>query len=185
MVEDEEIISMFFQRNDAAIGELDRKYGKLCHKTAHNILRNRQDAEECVSDAYLGVWNIIPPQKPLHLSAFLLKIVRNISLSKYRSNTAQKRNSFYDIALEEIEETLSSSGSVEKHVETELITRAIESFLDTLDKESRVVFIRRYWFGDSYDDIALLTGLSSKNVSVKLTRLRKKLKDYLISQEVI
>lgn len=184
-MEDEEIISLFFDRNDSAIDELDRKYGKLCHKIAHNILKNSQDAEECVNDAYFGVWNTVPPQKPDLLSAFLLKIVRNISLSRYRMNTAQKRNSFYDVALEELEETLFSPGGVESHTEGKLATRAIESFLDTLDRESRVVFIRRYWFGDSYDDIARLTGLSSKNVSVKLTRLRKKLKEYLSSLEVI
>lgn len=184
-MEDAAIISLFFERDESAISELDRKYGRLCHKVAQNILKNSQDAEECVNDAYLGVWNAVPPQNPSPLLSFVLKIVRNISIAKYHKNTAHKRNSHYDIALSEIEEIIASHTTPENEAEAKMLTRMIESFLDTLDKESRVIFVRRYFLSESYDDIASATGLSSKNVSVRLTRTRKKLKEYLSNREVI
>lgn len=182
---DEEIIALFFERSEEAIKRLDEKYGRICHRIASNILRNRQDAEECVNDAYLGVWNAVPPHKPEPLSTFLFRIIRNVSIARYHKNTAKKRNSFYDVTLSETEEIMSFSSNPEDEIDGKLLTRMIESFLDGLDEENRVIFIRRYWFCDSYDEIAELTGLSVKNVSVKLTRMRKKLKEYLSSQEVI
>lgn len=182
---DEEIIALFFERSEKAISELDKKYGRTCHLIASNILKNNQDAEECVSDAYLGVWNAVPPQNPKPLSTFLYRIIRNISVTRYYKNTAKKRNSFYDVALSEIEEIIACASTPENEVEGKVLTGMIESFLDGLDKESRVIFVRRYWLSDSYEEIAKLTGLSVKNISVKLTRLRKKLKEYLSSQEVI
>ena len=108
MIEDEKIIQLFFERSEQAIKELDLKYGKVCHKVSYNILHNRQDAEECVNDAYLGTWNAIPPQRPNPLLTFLCKIVRNLSIMRHHSNTAIKRNSTYDVALEELEGCLAS-----------------------------------------------------------------------------
>ena len=184
MTDDEKIISMFFERSEQAIQELDNKYGKICRSFSYNIVSSRQDAEECVNDAYLGAWNAIPPAKPNHLLNYIVKIVRNISLNLYWRNAAIKRNSVYTIALQEIEACIADHNTVEDEIETKELTCIIENFLDTLTVENRVIFIRRYWFYDSYEDIAKFAGLSEKNISVRLTRIRAKLKQYLIAKEV-
>lgn len=134
MIDDEKIIEMFFERSEQGIRELDIKYGKVCHNLSYHIVGSRQDAEECVNDAYLGAWNTIPPARPNPLLRELARI--------------------------------------------------IEDFLDTLTAQNRVIFMRRYWFSDSCKDIGELMGLSKKNISVRLTRIREKLKQYLIEREV-
>ena len=170
MIDDEKIIEMFLGRSEQGIRELDIKYGKVCHNLSYHIVGSRQDAEECVNDAYLGAWNAIPPARPNPLLSYLVKIVRNISLKIYWRKEAAKRSSHYTIALEEIE--------------ARELARIIESFLDTLTVENRIIFMRRYWFSDSYKDIARLVGLSEKNISVRLTRIRQKMKSYLAEREV-
>ena len=182
---DERIIELFFARSERGIEELDTKYGATCHRIAQNILGNKEDAEECVNDAYLGVWNSIPPKKPSLLSAFLFKILRNLSITRYHANTAQKRNSFYDIALDELGETISTEESVEKECSQKELTTTIEGFLDTLTRENRVIFVRRYWFSESYTEIAKRTGLTEKNISVRLTRIREKMKEYLSERGIL
>lgn len=184
-MDDESIIDLFFARSEQAIKELDSKYGKVCHRLSYNILHNDLDAEECVNDAYLGTWNAIPPQRPNPLLTFLCKTVRNLSIMRHHTNTAMKRNSIYDVALDEIEDCLSSPETVEKELETKELARNIESFLDTLTEENRVIFMRRYWFSDSYADIAERVGMTEKNVSVRLTRTRKQMRDYLIERGVL
>ena len=182
---DESIIELFFRRSEKAIKELDNKYGKVFYALSFRILNNRQDVEECVNDAYLGAWNAIPPAKPHPLSTFVCKIVRNISLKRHAQNTAAKRNSFYDVAMEELEDCLSSSTTIEEEIAKEELTKIIESFLDSLSKENRVIFLRRYWFSDSYADIAKQVGLGEKLISVRLTRIRKELRAYLSEREVL
>ena len=185
MTEDERIIELFFARSEAAIRELDIKYGKTCHRLSCNILNNVQDAEDCVNDAYLGMWNAIPPAKPNPLLPYLCRIVRNISLKMYHKKTAAKRNSAHTVAMEEIEGCLADPETVETQLEARELARIIESFLDTLTAENRVIFMRRYWFSDSCRDIAGRLGLTEKNITVRLTRIRKKLKDYLTEREVM
>ncbi len=182
---DERIIELFFARSERGIEELDTKYGATCHKIAQNILGNKEDAEECVNDAYLGVWNSIPPKKPNLLSAFLFKILRNLSITRYHANTAQKRNSFYDIALDELGDTISTEESIEKECSQKELTNAIEGFLDTLTRENRVIFVCRYWFSESYTEIAKRTGLTEKNISVRLIRIREKMKEYLSERGIL
>lgn len=182
---DERIIELFFARSERGIEELDTKYGATCHKIAQNILGNKEDAEECVNDAYLGVWNSIPPKKPSLLSAFLFKILRNLSITRYHANTAQKRNSFYDIALDELGDTISTEESIEKECSQKELTNAIEGFLDTLTRENRVIFVCRYWFSESYTEIAKRTGLTEKNISVRLTRIREKMKKHLSERGIL
>ncbi len=182
---DERIIELFFERSEQAIKELDNKYGKMFHSLSFKILNNRLDVEECVNDAYLGTWNAIPPARPNPLLAFVSKIVRNISLKRYEQNTAAKRNSHYDIAMEELEDCLASSTTVAEEIAERELTEIIESFLDLLSKENRVIFLRRYWFFDTYSDIAKQVGLTEKNVSVRLTRIRKELRKYLSEREVL
>lgn len=182
---DERIIELFFERSEQAIKELDGKYGKVFHALSFKILNNHQDAEECVNDSYLGTWNAIPPAKPNSLLSFVCKIVRNISLKRYGQNTAAKRNSRYDVAMEELGDCLVSTVTVEKELEEQEMTEIIESFLDSLSRENRVIFLRRYWFSDTYADIAKQVGLTEKNVSVRLTRIRKELRKYLLEREVL
>ena len=183
-MEDEKIIDLFFVRSEQAIRELDNKYGKICHNFSYNIVNSRQDAEECVNDAYLGAWNAIPPAKPNPLLTYVCKIVRNISLKIYWRKEAAKRSSHYTIALEEIEACIADQKNIEEEIEVRELACIIESFLDTLTIENRVIFMRRYWFSDSYKDIAEFVGLSEKNISVRLTRIREKMKQYLIEREV-
>lgn len=184
-MDDKAIIDLFFERSEQAIRELDTKYGKTCHKVSYNILNNQQDAEECVNDAYLGTWNAIPPQRPNPLLTFLCRIVRNLSIMRYHANTATKRNSAYDIALEELENCLSSGITVEDEVEGKLLVQTIEDFLDTLSQDSRVIFMRRYWFSDSYAEIAKQVGISEKTVSVRLTRIRNQLRKHLTKEGML
>lgn len=184
MIEDEKIIEMFFERSEQGIRELDIKYGTVCHNLSYHIVGSRQNAEECVNDAYLGVWNTIPPARPNPLLSYVLKIVRNISIKIYWRKEAAKRSGHYKIALEEIEGYIADQKTVEDEIEARELARIIEEFLDTLTVENRVIFMRRYWFADSYKDIAEFVGLSEKNISVRLTRMREKMKQYLIEREV-
>ena len=184
MIDDEKIIEMFFDRSEQGIRELDMKYGKICHNLSFNIVNNRQDAEECVNDAYLGAWNAIPPAHPNPLLSYIVKIVRNVSLKNYWTKKAAKRNGHYTIALEEIEGCIADQKTVEDAIEVREFSRVLEKFLDTLTLENRVIFMRRYWFADSYKDIAEFVGLTEKNISVRLTRIREKMKQYLIEREV-
>lgn len=181
-MEDEKIIKLFFSRSEDAIKALDEKYGKLCHKLSYHILNNWSDAEECVNDAYLGAWNTIPPTQPSPLAAFVCKIVRNISLKRYHKKEAAKRNSVYEIAMEELEACFASPNTVEAEIDASELACVIEQFLQRLTVENRVIFMRRYWFSDTYADIAACVGLTEKNVSVRLARVRKKLKEYLIER---
>ena len=183
-LDDRLIIELFFERSEQAIVELSDKYGSLCSKVAFNILNNKQDAEECVNDAYLGVWNTIPPQKPDPLSSYVCRIVRNLAIKKYHSNTAAKRNSIYDVALDELESCIPSSTSVEDEFNAVETARIIDGFLKTLDRKSRIMFVRRYWHSDSIDDIAKLFGTGKHNISVRLSRTREKLKKYLDKEGV-
>ena len=178
-MEDSKIIDLFFARQEQAIVELSKKYGAVCSKIARNILSNSLDAEECVNDAYLGAWNTIPPKRPDPLLTYICRIVRNLSIIRYHSNTAAKRNSFYDIALDELEECLASAASVEEEISAMELSGLLERFIETLDTENRVMFMRRYWYSDSVSDIAERFNMSSNNVSVRLSRIRGRLKKFL------
>ncbi len=159
--------------------ELSNKYGSVFRNVARNILNNDLDAEECINDALLGAWNTIPPQNPNPLLTYICRIVRNLSIRKYHTNTALKRNSFYDTALDELEECLASSVNVETELAAKELTLLLDSFLDALDKDNRMMFVRRYWYSDSISDIAVRFKVSSNNVTVRLFRTREKLKFFL------
>ena len=183
-LDDREIIELFFERSEQAIAELSEKYGTICTKVACNILNNQQDAEECVNDAYLGVWNTIPPQRPDSFISYVCRIVRNLAIKRYHFNTAVKRNSIYDVALDELEDCFPSAVSVEAEIDAKEAAREIDAFLETLEQENRVLFVRRYWHSDSIDDLAKLFGTSSHNISVKLSRMRKQLRNHLIQKGI-
>ena len=179
MLEDRQIIALFFARAEQAIAELAEKYGTTCDRIARNILGNHRDAEECVNDSYLAVWNTIPPQTPDPLRTYLFRIVRNISVAKYHANTAAKRNSRYDAALDELEGCLAAPGTVEETITAGELARQIDRFLATLDRESRALFVRRYWYADSIPELADRFHISRGNVSVRLSRIRNKLAAHL------
>lgn len=184
MMEDTRIIELFFERDQQAIQELDTKYGKVCHKLSYNIVNNRYDAEECVNDAYLGAWNTIPPTKPQSLQAYICKIVRNISLKLLYRNEAAKRKSVCEVAMQEMEAYLPAQNMVEAEIEAKELAAIIDAFLDTLSVENRIIFMRRYAYFDTYAEIASRVGLSEKNVSVRLARIRRKMKKYLMERKV-
>ncbi len=178
-MDDSKIVELFFERSEQAISELSKKYGQLCKKVAFNILGNSFDSEECVNDAYLGVWNTIPPQNPDPLVAYVCKIVRNNAIKKYHNNTALKRNSIYDVSLDELENCFGNIVSAEDEYSLKLLSQVIDKFLENLDTDNRVIFVRRYWFSDQISDIAKRVSMSSHNVTVRLFRLREKLKKHL------
>lgn len=183
-MDDNKIVELFWQRSECAIKELDIKYGKLCLRTSYNILNDWSDAEECVNDSYLGVWNAIPPHKPNPLLAFTLKIVRNISINKQKLKSAKKRKGNYELCLEELEEMISSPYYIEDEIFINELTKYIEIFIDDLSVENRKLFIRRYWFMDSYKDLSIITGMTEGAIRTRLTRLREKLRLYLVSKGV-
>ena len=184
-LEDSKIIELFFDRSEEAITELSEKYGKVCKSVAENILNNQRDSEECVNDAFLAVWNTIPPQKPEHLLSYVCRIVRNLAIKKYHANTAQKRNSIYDVALDEIKECFPSLVSVEDEIESGEFSKVIDRFLESMDKQNKILFVRRYYYSDSIEELAELFRTSKHNISVRLSRMRKKLKKYLIKEGVL
>ena len=183
-MQDSKIIDLFFERSEQAITELSLKYEKLCKQISINILGNEEDALECINDSYLGVWNNIPPKRPDNLKYYFCRIVRNNALKKFHSNTALKRNSFYDIALQELEECIPDVNSIEKELTSVEITKLIDSFLATQKKENRIIFIRRYFFSDSISDISKRMGMSENNISVRLNRMRHNLRNHLEKEGV-
>lgn len=179
MEEDSKIIDLLYKREEQALIELSEKYGTACKRIAGNILKNHRDAEECVNDTYLAAWNAIPPERPDPLRTYIFRITRNIATAKYHANTALKRNSYYDVALDELEECLTSASITEQEVDAKELSQEIDRFLDSLDQESRVMFVARYWYSDSITDIAKRLRTTNNNVSVRLSRIRGKLKNHL------
>ncbi len=177
-MDDATIIELYFARNEQAIRETDNKYGKLCLHISKNILSNTQDAEECVNDTYLAVWNKIPPTRPERFSAFLCKIVRNLSLKKTEFANAGKRNRNATVSLEELEAVLPDRSRVHD-VESEELARAISRFLADEKETSRYVFIRRYFFFDSISEIAKSCSFTESKVKNMLYHTRNRLRDYL------
>ena len=175
---DQEIIKLFFARSEQGISELDAKYGVQSRRFSENIVGSAEDAEECVNDSYLKVWQTVPPKKPDPLKAFLFCIVRNFSINRYHANTAKKRACEYGASLEELSE-LDSGEDVHERFESAELARLIEDFVSSLSRENRIIFMRRYFFAQGCAEIGALLGYSEKNVTVRLSRLRKKMKKYL------
>lgn len=184
-MDDQTLIGLFFSRSEQAIAALDRAYGKLCRKVSGQFLADHRDVEECVSDSYLAVWNAIPPQEPNPLVGFVCAIVRRISVSRHRHNTAAKRSSQYVQSLEELEHTFSSPDTPESALERKELIMALERFLDAQTRENRVIFLRRYWFADSIQQIARQVGLRENTVSVRLNRLRQELREHLYEEGLL
>ena len=177
---DEQILELLFQRSESALELLARQFGHGLLRLTRNILTDQRSAEEAVSDTYLAVWNSIPPARPEPLAPYIYRIGRNIALKRRRHDSARKRAG-QEVSLDELTEVLRGP-TLEDTVSARDLGKAVDRWLGTLSRENRVIFLRRYWFGDDIPTIASLTGLKENAVSVRLNRLRSKLKDYLIRE---
>lgn len=184
MYRDDEIIGLLFERNEEGLRALENKYGKTCKAISKNILCSAQDVEECLMDAYLQIWNTIPPKTPSCLSAYLYTLVRHCSCVRYHKNNAAKRNSYYDVALEELEDCLPCNDSVEETLAAKELSSVLNDFLSTLKDSDRKLFVRRYWSAQSIDQLSKQSGKSAHYISVRLDRIRKKLKKYLFERGI-
>ncbi len=183
-MEDQKIIELYWQRNETAIKETARKYGSFCHSIALNILSVQEDAEECVNDSYHAVWNRIPPTRPRSFKTFLGRIVRNLSISRYRKNHAQKRYNGMELLLSELEDCIPAREQTEAVIERKLLSKLISDWLDTLPQKDRTLFLRRYWFGDPLSQLALGEGMRANTLAGKMLQLRRSLRTYLEKEGV-
>jgi len=182
-MEDTKIIELYFARDEQAIVETDRKYGAYCFSLAKAILESVSDAEEMVNDTYLKAWNVIPPNRPKVLKLFLAKITRNLSFSRWRQLSAQKRGGGeMALVLEELESCIPSPVMVEDTVNAKELAETIRSFLDTVPSREQDIFLRRYFFVEESGAIALRYGMKPAAVLRSLSRTRAKLKQYLIRE---
>jgi RNA polymerase sigma-70 factor (ECF subfamily) len=181
---DQKIVKLLWKRKEEALEEMAAAYGQRLYGIAYNILGNRHDAEECVNDTYLALWNTIPPQRPDPLIAYACRVGRNIALNRLRSDSAQKRDSRYDLSLDELAGCIPGS-SMEQVMDGRILGQSINKFLATLPKTNRIIFIRRYYFGDSVTKIADSLSLSENTVSVRLNRIREKLRKFLEKEEFL
>jgi len=179
-MEDSRIVELYWERSENAITETASKFGKYCYKIAYNILYNSEDADESVNDTYLGAWNSMPPHRPSILSTFLGKITRRVSLNKWRDKNRDKRGGGeIPLVLDELEDCLPSENDVEKQIETAELAKSIDSFIMSLPKTERLVFICRYWYVDPLSEICTQFGFSESKVKSLLFRTRNKLKLHL------
>ena len=179
-MEDRDIVTLYWQRDEEAIRQTDRQYGRYLSAIAFHILADREDSRETVNDTYLRTWNAIPPARPGAFRTWLGRITRNLSLDRWNRERAQKRGGDATaLLLGELESCVPSPHRTEQHLEDQALADLISSFLRTLPKESRVIFLRRYWYGESLDSIAAFLGCSSGKVKSSLFRTRGKLRIYL------
>ncbi len=177
---DERILDLYWERNEDAIAQTDRKYGKYLFRIAYNILDSQWDSEECQNDTYLRAWNAIPPTRPRVLQAFLVRILRNSAINKYKEMTRQKRvRSEMTVAFEELSHTLSTGNTSDRALQAAHLGRAISDFLDTRTKRQRYIFVARFYVGDKLEVIAAHLGLDPSTVHREVKRLQQDLKIYL------
>ena len=177
-MDDLQIIELYFARDEQAIKETDRKYGKTCFRVAYNLLSNNEDSEECVNDTYLTVWNKIPPTRPNNFIAFICKITRNLSLKRLEVSNAMKRSAGTIISMSELEKALPDQ-CIAPDVEDEELGKLISAFLWSEKALDRNVFLRKYWFFDSISDIAERYSMGENTVKSMLFRTRNRLREFL------
>ena len=180
-MEDLEIIGLLFQRSETAISALQQKFGGLCRSIISQILTDRRDVEECTSDTYLRVWHSIPPQHPARLDSYIARIARNVALDRYDYNTASMRHTGLTLAYEELALYLPCR---DQETDTVEFRTFLNRFLRGLPKTSRMMFIRRYWYGENIGDIAKAFGYSEEKVKSTLFRTRKKLREAMIKEGI-
>lgn len=180
IMDDNRIIELYWERSEKAISRTAAKYGGYCYTIAYNILFNNEDSEESVNDTWLAAWNTIPPKRPRQLAAFLGKMTRNISLDRWKNRTAAKRGGGeVPLVLDELEECISGEDSVEKEYLQKEFARTLNQFLEKLPEMERKVFMCRYWYMDSIENIADRFGFTESKVASMLHRTRGKLRKVL------
>ena len=172
-MKDVDIIELFWKRSEMAITELENKYDRLARSVAYNILRDNLDTDECMNDSYFGMWNNLPPHRPEVLPAFFTAITRNIALKMHKRKSAQKRNAI----IVELTDWGVSSQSIEDEIN--YAADIISTYLLSLDKSSRILFMRRYYLCESVAEAAKAVGITENNANVKLSRMRKALRQIL------
>jgi len=177
-VENEKIIELLFARAEEALAALAAKYGALCYGIAWRVLESRQDAEECVNDTWLHTWNTIPPARPESLRAYVCRIARNLALDRLRFVRRRKRSTQMEVLMSELEECVPARDNVELEAD-DTAAQAVTSFLRTLDAQTRVLFVRRYFYMETVESLAERYGLNASSVSTRLTRVRGRLRAYL------
>ncbi len=175
------IVKLLLARAEQALTELAKKFGRGLHRLAKNITGSDEDAAECVNDTYLALWNAIPPAEPDPLSAYAYRTGRNIALKRHRGNRAEKRFEGYELSLEELAGCVADR-TASDILDARLLGAAISRFLAEEPRDNRVLFLRRYWFGDSVRDAAKAAGLSENAAGVRLSRLRSRLKEFLLQE---
>lgn len=181
-MEDAQIIRLYQNRDPEAIEQTERKYGALCKTVAGRLLQSPEDAEECANDTYLALWNAIPPANPDPFSAYIAKVTRNLAMKRLEQLSAAKRSTEALLSFDELSECLLGQDGLSQAMAVQALRRAITDFLEDQDKESRCIFLRRYFFFDSVKEIAVCYGMTQSKVKSKLMRTRNKLKDYLIQE---
>lgn len=178
-MEDEKIIDLYWERSQEAIARTEEKYGTYCSRIAWNILSSREDCEECVNDTWMRAWNAMPPERPRILPAFLGAITRNLSLDRYRKLHAKKRGEGETaFVFDELRDCLSEDGP-EQQMDAELLADALNRFLQQLERDNRIIFVRRYWYMDSVEAITKRLSMSESKVKSSLFRSRNKLRIFL------
>ena len=180
---DSDVIDLLFARSEKGLVLLRNRYGKLCRRIAMNLLGNRQDAEECENDVYLAVWNTIPPNRPVSLSAYVGKITRNIAVDAIRKRTAKGRQCEGTVLIDELAECLPDTDTPDL-VDDLTLREALQSFFDSLSEEDRAIMVRRYYDGEPTEAIAKELGLKHSTVRVRLHRLRERLRAHLEDQGI-
>lgn len=175
-MDDGQIISLYFERDEAAISETAAKYGKFCHSIALNILSVNVDAEECVNDTYLQAWNSIPPQRPNMFRAWLGRVVRNLAINLWNKNHRQKRYAGLEQLFDELEDCIPSPGTLEQKIEEEELVSFLNTWLASLSQEDRVLFVRRYWNGETVKELAAAYRTTPGNMAKRMYKLRQQLR---------
>ena len=183
-MDDFAIVELYHRREEKAITESDKKYGTMCRSIALRLLGLKADAEECVNDTWFAAWNKMPPERPGSLGAYLGRITRNLSVSRWRRDHAHKRYDGMEILLSELEDCVPSPNTVEKDMERQQIAQSVSAWLDNLESEDRWLFIRRYWYADPVNVLAAELGKQANSCSQRLLRLRKNLQAFLESKGV-
>ncbi len=178
-MDDKAILDLFFARSEEAIRAVRNRYGTRFSALAGHFLTDERDRDECISDLYLTLWNRIPPERPSPFFAYACGVLRNLCLRRHRQNRAKKRDSSYDVALEELCHGLSGGDLTQETADLHLLTASLNRFLQDLSKEERLLFVRRYWYGDPLSMLASKRDLTEHAVTVRLSRMRKKLKKHL------
>ena len=181
---DKQIIDLYWHRDESAIEETDKKYGRMLYSLSYSVLSSREDAEECVNDTYVDAWGAMPEARPMYLGAFLSKITRRISIDRFRSIHREKRGGMGAVT-EELTDCIPDGGSVEADYENGRLADTLNRFLHAQPTEKRVMFVRRYFYSQSIAEIAQCLGVTETKVKVTLHRMREALRTVLEQEELL